>query len=218
MAVFGYDSPVSSSSHTEMIHHPSFQTRPDSGQFAMNGDWVHAWRFSFDELPDGARIVDYLSGAGEVAFDALFGSAFFGARFVGTAEYVLDCALRCIAAIRASAGGAAFMSSFVESLGVSGIGERMVHAEIGAVNDWHANGPIIIDPPGQTPDRFDALWRSITAAPLAMNTSNRKAIEFTYETPFIHWFALPVSSPSDATHRLSESLLRSTYEYAKNSR
>ena len=184
----------------------------------MNGDWVHAWKFALDGLPNDAAIADYLSGSREVAFDALFGSAFFGARFVGTPEHVLDCARRCIAAMRMSAIGAAFLPSFVESFGISGIGERMAHAEIGSVNDWHTDGPIIIDPPGQAADRFDVLWRSITAAPLAMNTLNRKAIEFTYETPFVHWFALPVSSAFEATHRLNESLLRSAYEYAKSCR
>lgn len=217
-ALFSYDSQLLRSSRTEMIRHPSFQSRADAGQFAMNGDWAHAWELSPNDLPNDALIAEYLSGSGEVAFDALFGSAFFGARFVGTPEHVLACAQRCVAAMRMSADGAAFLPSFVDSFGLSGIGKRMVHAEIGAVNDWHTNGPIIIDPPAQAPDLFDALWASISASPLAINTVNRKAIELTYETPFVHWFALPVSPPSDAAHRFSESLLRSAYEYAEGSR
>jgi hypothetical protein len=66
--------------------------------------------------------------------------------------------------------------------------------------------------------RRDALWASISRSSLSMNTSNRKAIEFTYEAPFVHWFALPVSSPSDGNHGLDESLLRLAYVYASDSR
>lgn len=201
-----------------MIHHPAFSRNPDLGQFAKKGNWANAWRFSPQRLPSIREIAEYLANAEEISFEALFGSAFFGARFIGEPAYINDIGVRCVNALRGVAAGIGFFEAFSKSIGASVVGKGLACAEIGMVNSWHTDGPIVLAPPAQSPLPPEALWQSISTSGLAANSSNRKAIEFVFNAPFLHWFALPLSDASDSSHMLNESLFRSAYQYAAATR
>jgi hypothetical protein len=177
-----------------MISHPAFKALPNLGQFAKNGVWEDAWAFPQHTLPSHAQISDYLAGTTEIAFEAFFGDAFFGARFHGGAQDVAQFASSCVNAMCAAADGASFFSHISQSIFLDGFGEEITFSEVGAVNSWQSVGPIKIGSPQEALQDFDALWTTLTAAPLASNASHGKAVEFAGLSPIYHWFALPISS------------------------
>ena len=102
-----------------MIHHPAFSGIPDLAQFAKQGNWASAWRFSPQRLPPTGEIAEYLGYAEEISFEALFGSAFFGVRFTGDPAHVYDMGMRCVNALRDAASGTGFFGAFFKATGGS---------------------------------------------------------------------------------------------------
>ena len=196
-----------------MFNHPVFKPRPDLGQFAKNGSWETAWSFQRGALPSAADVEAYLAGATEIAFEAFFGEAFFGARWSGEPRAVADFSLACVAALRTAVDGASFFSFFSDRTGIGGLGQSISFAEVGAVNAWRSVGSFKTAPPEEALQDFEALWASLTATPLARNASHRKAVEFACLDPLSHWFALPVSS-ADPPCELSREKLRQALEFA----
>lgn len=176
-----------------MIDHPAFRPRPDLGQFAKDGQWEAAWPFPASAVPTPERIHAYLAGATEVAFEAFFGSAFFGVRLRGTPQETARLAAACAIALGHAVDGAAFFADLTRSLGLGALGREVTFAEVGAVNAWRSVGAFKIDRLGDASERFDALWQALGASAVGRDVSHRKAIEFACERPVPHWFALPVS-------------------------
>ena len=196
-----------------MIKHSAFKALPDKGQFAKNGAWEDAWAFPQSMCPPHAQIRDYLAGATEVAFEAFFGDAFFGARFHGTAPDVVQFASSCIDALRLAADGADFFSRMSQNKYLDGFGQEIAFCEIGAVNAWQSVGSHKIGLPQDALQDFDALWSMVASSPLAASTTHGKAIEFAGHSPIHHWFALPISS-SHPPFALNRELLHQALQAA----
>ncbi|MGN6649122.1 hypothetical protein [Trinickia sp.] len=178
-----------------IIDHPAFKSRPTLGQFAKNGQWETAWAFGRDEVPSFEHVRDYLDGATEVAFEAFFDSAFFGIRFCGTTQEITQRAFECVIALRNALDGASFFADLSTRLELDALGHDVSFAEVGAVNAWRSVGPFRIDRPYDLSDCFDTLWHALGASAVGSDVLHRKAIEFAYDRPVAHWFALPVSAP-----------------------
>jgi hypothetical protein len=190
-----------------MRHHPAFQPRPHLAQFARGGSWEAAWSFGRDSVPAQAECLAYLDGAGEVAFEAFFGDAFFGVRIEGDAGRVAGQAVACALAFAGARDGADFFARLEEGCGWQGLGcSAPSFTELGAVNAWRSVGSHRLAPPEEALSRLDALWPALSGTPLARDVAHRKALEFAYERPVPHWFALPVSS-GVPPHALSRDLL-----------
>lgn len=191
-----------------MRHHPAFQPRPHLAQFARGGSWETAWAFGRDSTPAQAEWRAYLDGAGEVAFEAFFGDAFFGVRIEGDAGRVTEQAGACVMAFGDACDGADFFARLQDGCGWQGLGRSAPSfTELGAVNAWRSVGSHRLAPPEEALSQLDALWPALSSTPLARDQAHRKALEFAYERPVPHWFALPVSSALPP-HALSRDLLR----------
>lgn len=178
-----------------MIGHPAFQLAPRLGQFARDGLWEAAWAFDPDSPPGDAALRDYLQGAGEVAFEAFFGEAFFGVRRRGEPAELAAFARACVTALRGSGDAPAFLAALTRRTGLGGWGRAIAFAEVGAVNAWRSVGPFRMPAAREALAQFEPLWQALGATPLARHAQHRKAVEFACEEPLPHWFALPVSSP-----------------------
>ncbi|MGN6085233.1 hypothetical protein [Trinickia sp.] len=190
-----------------IIDHPAFQPRPTLAQFAKGGQWEAAWAFGIDDAPSPEQVRDYLDGATEVAFEAFFDFAFFGIRLRGIAQETVRRAVECVAAFRSAVDGASFFTDLSRRLELDTLGHDLKFVEVGAVNAWRSVGPFRIDRLIDFSEGFDPLWRSLSASSVGSDVLHRKAIEFAYDLPVPHWFALPVSLPT-APFQLDSDLLR----------
>lgn len=178
-----------------MRNHPAFQSRPGCRQFAKDGAWENGLYFPADAPPSRAGIDAFLAGAGEVAFEAFFGDAFFGVRWTGAAQHVGDLSLASVQALQAASDGAGFFAELTARTGFCGWGRGIAFTEMGAVNAWRTVGPFKAAAPGEALQAFDGVWVALQSSPMARNTSHPKAVEFACLQPVPHWFALPISAP-----------------------
>jgi hypothetical protein len=186
---------------------PPFTSVPSSGQFAKAGVWEQAWSFASQDLPDMARVHAYLDGCTEVAFEAFFGDAFFGARVSGPPSAVQAFAGQCLQAMQAAVQGESFVAALSRLLQQGTLGHKLAFAEVGAVNAWRSVGAWRIPDPRAAASDFASVWDALARSPVGQDGLHRKAIEFAFEHPLPHWFGLPVSAPS-APCSLSPQLLR----------
>lgn len=187
-----------------------FRSAPTSGQFAKGGEWERAWSFSTNSLPSEATVRDYVRPSKELAFEAFFGSAFFGARMVAQPPEVELFALTCLRAMHASRDRP-FFSVFQEHLHVPSPDSSVSFAEIGCVNAWRSVGTIRIPDPLEALSAFEETWRAVELSAPYRDTAHPKAIEFAFEQPFPHWFGVSVS-PSGQPYRISKALLRTALQ------
>ena len=174
--------------------HPAFAARPQAAQFAKGGAWESAWSFTADRPPTLGEIEAFLADSDEVAFEAFFGGAFFGVRWMGSAAEVCDRSRACVAAWEAAVDGADFFSRLSRFTGLRGWGREVAFTEVGAVNAWRSVGAFQAPRPAQALRDFDGLWQALQCTPLAAEAAHPKALELACEAPAPHWFALPVSS------------------------
>ena len=186
---------------------PYFTITPTSGQFAKEGAWEHAWSFASHTLPDNAALSGYLGTATEVAFEAFFGEAFFGARLSGPPPAIRAFADQCLQAMCAAAQGESFMAALGQRLPFGPIREKISFAEVGAVNAWRSVGAFRIPDPHLALSDFESLWAALESSPVGQDTQHRKAIEFAFDHPLAHWFGIPVST-QETPHQISRVLLR----------
>ena len=132
--------PASLNGHSSLMAHPFFQSRPTLGQFAKDGVWEEAWSFSVADCPEATTVEAFCGSAVEVAFEAFFGEAFFGARCKGTPQEVIDFATRCTNAFAAATCGESFFRALFEPNELLHVGRKPVKAEAGAVNAWKSLG------------------------------------------------------------------------------
>lgn len=183
-----------------------FQGPPTSAQFAKAGAWETAWSFDATQPPADEAVIAYLDGCTELAFEALFGPAFFGVRLVGTPAQVRAFAFDSLAALRASRGGL-FFQEMQQRFQLPVKGAPVAFTELGCVNAWKSIGSLRFDDPQAAAASFDDTWRQVQASPLARDTRHLKALEYAYESPLAHWFGVPVGE-LEAPFKLSAAALR----------
>lgn len=184
-----------------------FSSTPTSGQFAKSGVWEQAWSFPGNDLPDEASVRTYLGRSAEVAFEAFFGDAFFGARFTGEPAATAAFAVNCVRALRMAGRGESFCAVFCDYMQLDALGKHAAFAEIGAVNAWRSVGAFRIHNPQDALAELEHLRENLEHSPVGRDVLHRKAIEFAFEQPLPHWFGIPISSPV-APHEISPALLR----------
>jgi len=184
-----------------------FASTPTSGQFAKEGAWEHAWSFPSTCLPDEASVCAYLGKSSEVAFEAFFGDAFFGARLAGQPSAVESFANKCIQALHAASRGESFMAAFREHTRLDRLGKDVAFAEVGCVNAWRSVGAFRIQDPRGALSDLEPLWAALEHSPVGRDALHRKAIEFAFDHPLPHWFGIPISA-SDGSNKISRTLLR----------
>lgn len=183
-----------------------FQGQPTLGQFAKGGSWETAWAFDAGRLPTDAAVAAYLDHCTELAFEAFFGPAFFGVRFIGIPAQVHAFALEGLNALRASRDGS-FFTQMQQRFQLPVEGAAVAFTELGCVNAWKSIGTVRFDDPQAAAVAFEDTWRQAQASPLARDTRHVKALEFAFEAPLAHWFGVPVSE-TEAPFKLSPSALR----------
>lgn len=184
--------------------------KPTLCQFAKDGVWEEAWSFPPDRLPSLPELEAYLDHRGEIAFEAFFGSAFFGARLSGAAPEVKAFSLKCLKAVSAQAS---FFDTFMHETGCPVLGQKPDYAEIGCVNAWRSIGAFRLIELHPAASEFELLWAAICDSPVGRDTVHAKAIEFAFEQPLAHWFGIPVSIDG-GSNLVSKVLLRQTIEDA----
>jgi hypothetical protein len=189
---------------------PQFMSAPTMCQFAKDGVWEQAWSFLGDRPPSQPELDSYLANRTEVAFEAFFGNAFFGARLSGTTPEVKAFSIRCLKALSAKAS---FFDTFKREIGCPILGQKPDFAEIGCVNAWHSTGAFRISDLQAASAGFELLWRLICDSPVGCDTDHAKAIEFAFKQPIEHWFGIPISIEG-GSNRVSRTLLRETIEHA----
>ncbi len=187
---------------------PQFTSAPTSYQFAKDGAWESAWSFPSDRLPSHAELAAYLEQSTEVAFEAFFGSAFFGARMVGSALEVKTFGIKCLQAARSREP---LFTSLHRELGCPAPGQRPAFVEVGCVNAWRSIGALRISEPQLASVGFEQLLQLVLKSPAGQDTRHAKAIEFAFDAPIPHWFGLPISPPNKP-HMVSNALLHHAWE------
>ena len=202
-----------------MFSHQLFQSAPDRGQLAVNGDWETALLFSRGEMQDESDVRDYLDGRQEVAFEAFFTNAFWGFRRIGDTEQLVQLIARC-SQVLANAGSGGHFFEMIRHVTKLPLGLVFRCAEIGAVNAWRSVGPFSIKDPAAARLTFDSTWEQLNNSSVGCNITHPKAIEFAFDSgdETNHWFAVPVSSDSPpfeiSRARLSEALsLQFTFRF-----
>jgi hypothetical protein len=188
---------------------------PTGAQFAKHGAWEEAWSFPCQKLPDNTALHAYLARSSEIAFEVFFGEAFFGIRLRSDPLSVENFASICLRALGQASDGGQFFSILSRSANLDGLGQRMSFAEIGTVKAWRTVGTFRIADLQVASVNFGMLWSAVNASTLARDVSHRKAIEFAFATPILHWFALPVSA-SEPPYPLSAEMLREALSSAIN--
>jgi len=196
-----------------MHRHPAFSSRPALAQFARSGSWETALSFDHRRVPTRASLLAFLDSTDEVAFEVFFGDAFFGVRLEGQASLVARLSSACVEAFSSSLDGNTFFESLQDASGWKGLGQTASFTEIGTVNAWRSVGSFRMPPPDQALLHLEELWPLICRTPLARDIDHKKALEFAYEHPVKHWFALPVSR-SIAPLTISHAMLRQALESA----
>ena len=189
---------------------PQFMSAPTLCQFAKDGVWEQAWSFPADRAPSLPELDSYLANRGEIAFEAFFGSAFFGARITGAAPDVKAFSLKCLKAFRAQAS---FFDTFKREIGCPVLGQKPDFAEIGCVNAWRSIGAFRISDLQADSSGFELLWPLICDSPVGCDTVHAKAIEFAFKQPIAHWFGIPISIEG-GSNQVSKALLLQTIERA----
>ena len=158
------------------------------------------------DCPEATTVEAFCGSAVEVAFEAFFGEAFFGARCKGTPQEVIDFATRCTNAFAAATCGESFFRALFEPNELLHVGRKPVKAEAGAVNAWKSLGAHSLELP--TTRNAEEVWREhlLSELPFAKSVTHKKAIELAFDHPLHHWFAMPISE-SEPPYALSRMLL-----------
>jgi hypothetical protein len=185
---------------------PQFMSSPTTCQFAKDGVWEQAWSFPGHRPPSLPELDGYLADRTEVAFEAFFGNAFFGARLSGSGPEVKAFSIKCLKAVSAQAS---FLDTLRREIGCPVLGQAPDFAEIGCVNAWRTIGAFRITGLQPTASEFDLLWSLICVSPVGRDTVHAKAVEFAFQQPLEHWFGIPICVEG-GPNRMSKTWLRRT--------
>lgn len=172
---------------------PLFSGAPSLGKMAAGGEWEKAETFQPGEYTFEDEVKRYLGSKEEIACEAFFGDAFFGARKRGTPEELLRFVLDFNRALASSTSGGDFFRHVIERPGIS-VGSGFLFAEVGAVDAWKSVGPFRIEDPRVALERFEELLSRLERSPAGREREHNKAVEFAFDGYGCeHWIAFPVS-------------------------
>jgi hypothetical protein len=134
-----------------------------------------------------------LDGASEVAFEAFFGSAFFGIRCRSGQANVDQFALCCLRAFSNACDGSKFFELLGRCEGCYRLGQTPRFAEVGAVNAWQSVAAVRINGIVDAARDADWVWGQLEGSAVERDQARPKAIEFSFHGTLEHWFGLPVS-------------------------
>ncbi len=176
-----------------IIASPLFNVPPSLGKMAVGGEWERAEVFQPGGFTSEDEVKRYLGSKDEIACEAFFGDAFFGARKRGTPEELLRFVLEFNLALALSANGRDFFRRVAERPGIP-VGSGFLFAEVGAVDAWKSVGPFRIEDPCAALKRFEDLLNRLEHSPAGREREHPKAVEFAFDgCGCEHWIALPVS-------------------------
>jgi hypothetical protein len=157
---------------------------------AIAGSWENAVAFAPGEFTEQTQALEYLGSSPEVACEAFFGKAFFGARRSGSPDQLADFIASFARAIRDAPTGEDFFAALRGDLGIR-LDGTFLYAELGAEGAWASVGPVRIDPMAPR----TAALAAVAQSPLARDADHDKALEFTYDNGdgTTQWVAWPVS-------------------------
>ena len=208
-----FDAPASG-----IIGSPLFNAPPSLGKMAAGGEWERAEVFQPGGFTSEAEVKRYLGSKDEIACEAFFGDAFFGARKRGTAEALLRFVLDFNRALASSANGRDFFRRVAERPGIP-VGNATSSSPKSAL--W-THGRASARSASKTPAPHwrhfeELLSKTGTLTRRPRTREHLKAVEFAFGGGGCeHWIALPVSEgplivPSmleDALRRWRESSAR----------
>lgn len=183
--------------------HP-FRSAPDAGKLAVAGAWEDAVAFAPGDFTEQTQALEYLGASPEVACEAFFEKAFFGARRSGSPDQLAHFIATFARAIRDARTGEDFFATLRRDLGIR-IDGTFLYAELGAEGAWASVGPVRIDPLAPAA----AALAAVAQSPLAHDADHDKALEFTYDNGdgATHWVAWPVSHDREINPALLDQAL-----------
>ncbi len=203
---------------SRLILHPRFSGPPSLGKMAARGEWERAEVFDPGRFTSEDEVKRYLGRKEEIASEAFFGDAFFGARKRGTPEELLRFVLDFNRALASSESGPDFFRHVVERPGIS-VGSGFLFAEIGAVDAWKSVGPFRIEDLRAALEHFEELLNRLERSPVGRERAHAKAVEFAFDDGGCeHWIALPVSEGPLIVPPMLEDALRRWRESSERER
>lgn len=195
-----------------------FNEPPSLGKMAAGGEWERAEIFQPGRFISEEEVKKYLGSKEEIACEAFFGDAFFGARKRGTSEELLRFVLDFNGALASSVSGRDFFRHVVERPGIS-VGSGFLFAEVGAVDAWKSVGPFRIEDLSAAMEHFGELLNRLERSPVSQERAHTKAVEFAFDGGGCeHWIALPVSEGSLIVPSMLEDALRKWCESSERER
>ncbi len=149
-----------------IIGSPLFNAPPSLGKMAAGGEWERAEVFQPGCFISEEEVKKYLGKKDEIACEAFFCDAFFGARKRGTPEKLVRFVLDFNRALALSANGRDFFRRVAERPGIP-VGNGFLFAEVGAVDAWKSVGPFRIEDPCAALEHFKELLSKLNAPPQA---------------------------------------------------
>ena len=190
-----------------IIGSPLFNVPPSLGKMAAEGEWECAEVFQPGGFTSDDEVKRYLGSKDEIACEAFFDDAFFGARKRGTPEELLRFVLDFNRALASSANGRDFFRRVAERPGIP-VGNGFLFAEVGAVDAWKSVGPFRIEDPCVALEHFEELLSKLERSPAGREREHNKAVEFAFGGGCEHWIALPVSEGPLIVPSMLEDALR----------
>lgn len=191
-----------------LLHFSCFSGPPSIGKMASGGEWEKAENFHPGEYTSEDEVKGYLGSKDEIACEAFFGDAFFGARKRGTPHELLCFVLDFNRALASSVSGHDFFRRVAERPGIP-VGSGFLFAEVGAVDAWKSVGPFRIEDLSAAMEHFEELLNRLERSPVSQERAHTKAVEFAFDgCGCEHWIALPVSEGPLIVPSMLEDALR----------
>ncbi|MDD3918320.1 MAG: hypothetical protein PHX00_14285, partial [Synergistaceae bacterium] len=187
------------------------------GKMAAGGEWERAEVFQPGCFISEEEVKKYLGKKDEIACEAFFCDAFFGARKRGTPEKLVRFVLDFNRALALSANGRDFFRRVAERPGIP-VGNGFLFAEVGAVDAWKSVGPFRIEDPCAALEHFKELLSKLERSAASREREHPKAVEFAFGGGCEHWIALPVSEGPVIVPSMLEDALRKWCESSERER
>ena len=171
-----------------------FKKPPSIGQFAKDGNWENALSFEMDNPISFDELKAYLATSTEIAFELFFDDSFFGIRFEGESNRVLELSEHCLACLHNISDFNTFIAALEAHPAIGKLCQEVSHVEIGAVNAWKSIGSFVMPLPAQALANIDEVWSNSALTHLKNEDKHPKAVEIAYAAPYPHWLGFPIST------------------------
>lgn len=188
-----------------------FNGPPTTGQFAKDGNWENALSFKIGNPISFAELKAYLATSTEIAFELFFDDSFFGIRFEGESNRVLELSEYCLTCLHNISNFNTFIAALEAHPAIGNLCQEVSHVEIGAVNAWKSIGPFVMPLPAQALANIDEVWSNSALTRLKNEDRHPKAVEIAYANPLPHWLGFPIST-REQPYALSKLMLKEVLE------